>query len=487
MCEVLLSIRVLTQTLRLLCPFISRRRAYRKDVQDGFVRPSLIPLYDKMTPERGWCPHQRDHYCETLSIVSLHYLCSIKRKAVIEHNACKSESLCVAYNISDDFKGRHVHDGCSCEGVAAGDIGILIDILKRGAAAIVIASREAHGAIELRYAEAAPGMVYTAISHLWFDGLGDPKQNSLPQCQLESILTRIWSANQGQVDVGTELGGGRQELSSLKIDGVDILCKPLAFWLDIYCIPASNSHEDVEILRLKAINRLASTYRFAQHVLIFDSGLHQLSPSLSKTEIVANILLCGWRSRLWTHQELCMARSPLLQLAEGAVVPYPCTPRFQSQQEDYGEDYDAPTASIADMCETLLLSELELANSHAEAGFENGEEEQKNERQEDFFGRIWNTMVGKASSTPEDMLGIFANMLTLSVSEIRKQRIKAIFASYGTIPIGVLLDVESISAEAVQKRVKATQTKSRDERWVPLLPTARGMFHSQKGLSRPRG
>lgn len=31
------------------------------------------------------------------------------------------------------------------------------------------------------------GTTYTAISHVWADGLGNPAENSLPQCQLERI------------------------------------------------------------------------------------------------------------------------------------------------------------------------------------------------------------------------------------------------------------------------------------------------------------
>ena len=35
--------------------------------------------------------------------------------------------------------------------------------------------------------DAQPNSWYIALSHVWADGLGNPKANSLPQCQLRRI------------------------------------------------------------------------------------------------------------------------------------------------------------------------------------------------------------------------------------------------------------------------------------------------------------
>jgi hypothetical protein len=41
--------------------------------------------------------------------------------------------------------------------------------------------------LKVNIIERDPGAAYTAISHVWADGLGNPAENSLPRCQLERI------------------------------------------------------------------------------------------------------------------------------------------------------------------------------------------------------------------------------------------------------------------------------------------------------------
>jgi hypothetical protein len=92
-------------------------------------------------------------------------------------------------------------------------------------------------------------------------------------------------------------------------------------WLDGLAIPGGNQtltvHE--EELKKDIINNLVSIYNNAEYVVIFDALVMQLrSTDLVDTAVC---LLCGkWMTRVWTYQEVFMARRALVITATGAVL-----------------------------------------------------------------------------------------------------------------------------------------------------------------------
>ena len=122
-------------------------------------------------------------------------------------------------------------------------------------------------------------MEYVAISHVWAHGMGNPKENSLPRCQV-SRLNRLCA----------------------KV-GVKSFLQP-AFWIDTLCIPVAPEHKDARKL---AIRRMADTYRQSHRVLVVDADLQPCSKQCSRTELATRVLCCGWMRRLWTLQEACIA------------------------------------------------------------------------------------------------------------------------------------------------------------------------------------
>jgi hypothetical protein len=87
----------------------------------------------------------------------------------------------------------------------------------------------------------------------------------------------------------------------------------------------------------------------------------------------------------------------------------------------------------------------------------------------DTFISTWNGFVGKTSSLPEDMHGILANLLDLDATEVLKLpielRMKAIFNSLQSIPIGILVDAPPESVLGT-----CSSPLDHDALWLPRFP-----------------
>lgn len=149
----------------------------------------------------------------------------------------------------------------------------------------------------------------------WAHGMGNPENNSLPQCQLERIVellrplpwTPISSADEKQEDdrcwkvhrlsIGSELD--LEELSS----------QSLYFWIDTICVPLQP-----ETINTKALEGMRKCYSRANRVLVIDADLMstQLEPQLNASDrrdvMNASILASDWQQRLWTLQEAVLAK-----------------------------------------------------------------------------------------------------------------------------------------------------------------------------------
>ncbi|KPI44256.1 uncharacterized protein AB675_8790 [Cyphellophora attinorum] len=121
----------------------------------------------------------------------------------------------------------------------------------------------------------AEGMKFIAISHVWADGRGNPRENSLPTCVLMQI--------QNLVDRLPPTGPGG----------------PCPFWIDTLCVP-----REPRSLRDAALKRLRDPYVLAVNTRVVDSYLERQEASgASSTELIARVSACGWTQRLWTFQE----------------------------------------------------------------------------------------------------------------------------------------------------------------------------------------
>ena len=131
-----------------------------------------------------------------------------------------------------------------------------------------------------------PGAVYFAFSHVWADGLGNTRRNSLPLCQLFTLRARLFRLVEHYVE--------RYWTSPKRPERI-------AFWIDTLCIPLTPN-----VIRKKAIMKMQDVYRQSAAVLVLDAGLMQHSCPLDPLEVLVRVQTSDWSRRLWTYQEAAL-------------------------------------------------------------------------------------------------------------------------------------------------------------------------------------
>jgi hypothetical protein len=63
-----------------------------------------------------------------------------------------------------------------------------MDVIRKGRIPLIRISDRGHGRVKLQIIERELKSRYIAISHVRTDGLGSPRQNSLPHCQLQRLV-----------------------------------------------------------------------------------------------------------------------------------------------------------------------------------------------------------------------------------------------------------------------------------------------------------
>ncbi|KAH7303414.1 hypothetical protein B0I35DRAFT_179847 [Stachybotrys elegans] len=157
---------------------------------------------------------------------------------------------------------------------------------------------------------------FLAISHVWSQGMGNDRSNSLHQCQLKFLLglLKLYAGDGPNVMdenrfyqpfIDATLGTTNRKFR---------LSPP--FWLDTLAIPVKGptiqekSSEATEIrhLKQKAIRRIYHVYNSASRVLVVDKDLCKEREGLALITGL-KILTSPWMRRLWTLQEAFLARS----------------------------------------------------------------------------------------------------------------------------------------------------------------------------------
>ena len=132
---------------------------------------------------------------------------------------------------------------------------------------------------------------FVAISHVWAEGIqADDDNQGLSKTILDYIFIKLGHLNASWI------------------------------WLDCLSIPGGSRALTAreEVLKKDIINSLSDIYRNADAVIVFDAMVMGLR---SRDLVdVAIMLLCGkWMTRLWTLQEICLARNGVVLTALGPV------------------------------------------------------------------------------------------------------------------------------------------------------------------------
>ncbi len=128
---------------------------------------------------------------------------------------------------------------------------------------------------------------YMAISHVWIEGLQqDKKRRAVASDKLDLIFKVL-------------------EKAKVQVEWI---------WLDVLAVPGGGGPTDNladDLLKIRIINTLADVYTNADAVVIFDALAWQLQ-SRDPLEVAAVVACGAWASRIWTYQEVKMAKKALI-------------------------------------------------------------------------------------------------------------------------------------------------------------------------------
>lgn len=414
-----LSITVLLDTLDVACSSLEKTPLEHANLSTAITNPRTGKFLEKRLIETGWCKYEASQFRNQMPASTLYYLISLKRaRTCNDHSKC-SEFECVANNIDKgNYETQHLKQGCTCSHKSPPLASLRRVIDNHGMAVIKFTSEALDGGSEdadgFDFIEWNPKTPYTAISHVWSDGLGNPESNSLPLCQL-SRLYRLLRALQDQSTSSPEA---------------------VYFWMDTLCCPPSPQHKP---LKDATISQMGDIYAKADKVLVLDAELQKFPTEHCFEETFARILCSSWMKRAWTLQEAIFAKRLFVPFQDGIVdVEGSWNGHFLGIDvlNKWPTD-EGPGLKLDNLC--FFLSRFYFNFNHIKQS--DGEER---------FARAWNGLGKRSTSKPEDMLVIFATILKtfngnkasfLEFLEMStKEKMKKLLALQKSVPIKILAD-----------------------------------------------
>jgi Heterokaryon incompatibility protein (HET) len=323
--EVALSILVLGATLQGAVLYMSRdffQMSIDEDVPEdvrsaltGFEKLTSAFTRKKLT-EAQWCKSDINLLARGLHVENLYYASLLDRKGMaIGHSVC-TEDQCFASTVDEQtYETKHVEVGCICPHVTA-DTSRITLMLRNGMIPAMVYHPPSSGRgdnqsgwIEVVDSASQP---YVAISHVWSDGLGNTRANSLPQCQLQRLRNLV-----------SQLPPAITAAEPSHFDSIQAVQRPSAsgssahyapIWIDTLCVPLERE------ARKLALTMMKETYRRACTVLVLDGELQQATANCDWKEICIRIGMSMWSRRLWPLQEAALAQRQLcFQFAERSI------------------------------------------------------------------------------------------------------------------------------------------------------------------------
>lgn len=235
--NILLSIVILGETLQ--C--ILRQQV----IQLGHTNYSqwnwrFAPL-DVALERSGWCRKDVGGLVGTIiQSVRLHLSTIDRHVPGMQHTECQNFDCCQASQINDlTYRTQHGEDytGTSCASFGL-DVQKVQDILMHGYIPRVMVDT-ASKILAVQVIASNGDQISTkfvTISHVWSDGLRNPKANTLPLCQLLRLR--------------------RYVIEAFKDDAIYTQDDKCLFWIYTLCVPATS---DAKAVRTVAINLMAHT------------------------------------------------------------------------------------------------------------------------------------------------------------------------------------------------------------------------------------
>lgn len=431
--------------------------------KDETFNASPSRLLEERMLENNWCPYWVRVYSASYSVPTINYLSSLTRATMVEdHGACTTNQ-CVAHNVDmNHYQTKHVTDSCQCHfvGPSISKIGASI---QEGIVPLVRCTEASDGRILLDVIEADPGVEYTAISHVWSGGLGNPNSNSLPECQLRRLTQRMqniarvesewfWFRLIERAFMYMNVPFKSRLKSFLLSCGIRTTSTSRAvFWLDTLCVPISLEHAT---LRRKSIDQMALIYAGADRVLVLDPELQNINiRNLPNEQVCAYLACCAWRSRCWPYQEGRLARDRVYLLADDIYH------HSIGLRQIVGVNRDIKKCRI-------LRKDKDLVHSAVASFWEDMDFVKMVAHQREYsseFTETWNGVSLRSTTKSEDLHGILAVLLGLSSREVLslplEERTKAVFQAQDSLPLALLY---------LRSGPKIRDVKNQ---WIPQYPS----------------
>ena len=241
----------------------------------------------------GWCPSDIKVLEGFLSNTVSYYASYLDRPGGLSSHERCTDQQCLAYQSqdADQYITKHFDPSCECESVFASQDNLCTMLRQEMIPVIRIPQRSSDvKAVQLDIVPRDPTIKYVAISHVWLNGLGNPRSNSLPRCQYNQLCEYL-------------------------LDMYDSPMTTIYLWIDTLCCPADPG-EGKDL----ALSLLRKTYQEADRVLVLDPYMYNHArANMPNHEALMRGLLSGWMRRLWTLQEGALAKEIYYRFADGAV------------------------------------------------------------------------------------------------------------------------------------------------------------------------
>jgi hypothetical protein len=416
-----LSITVLLDTLYVACSSIKESVSDAGNMHMEYMNARTGKFLEKRLVELGWCQYEVSQFHNQMPASTLYYLASLKRaRTYTNHSKC-SKVECVANNIDEEhYQTCHVQHGCICPHKSPSFESLQRIVDNHGIAIIKCTLNVFNSGSEDTYAfdfvEWNPTTPYIAISHVWSDGLGNPRSNYLPLCQLSRLYWLIRSL---------------QMQSTLSPSS-----EAVYFWMDTLCCPPTPQHKS---LKNAVVSQMRDIYAKADKVLVLDAEVQKFQTGNCFEETFARILCSNWMKRAWTLQEAIFAKRLFVPFQDGIID-------MQGSWDGHFLDRNVLNKWPTDEGPGLELDRLCFLMGRFYFNFKTIQKSDGEER----FARAWNELGMRATSKPKDILVIFVTILKtfgwskstfLEFLEMSaNEKMKKLLKSQKRLPIKILAD-----------------------------------------------
>lgn len=253
----------------------------------GWISASGLRHWGAKLHGSSWCPYQARMILEsTMSVQTIHFMSLLgEQDAIQPHRGC-SQDQCVTSQVDLAlYETQHYNSKCQCD-FAEVDNAVMESILQAGSYPLLHITRDNNfGGLNVKLLASSPEVPFVAVSHVWADGLGNPRANSLPKCQLAALYEWV-----------RQLLGCVSEAEHVE---------EVFLWCDTMCCP----RKPIEARRM-AISCMHRVYQEAAYVLVLDKYLKAFPlQTMNADEVYARIVTSNWGKRMWTLQEGALPKS----------------------------------------------------------------------------------------------------------------------------------------------------------------------------------